>query len=105
MGLFLGWTGHRDPVDPGGPRGAPTFTLITEQVPIQMRSGTIALLYAFTIAIFGGTTQLAETWLIQRTGNPLAPAFYWIGAVELSLIAIVLVHESAPVKLQRHAMR
>ncbi|MGH8189883.1 MAG: MFS transporter [Rhodanobacteraceae bacterium] len=81
--------------------GAPIFTLITEQVPMRMRSGTIAILYAFTIAIFGGTTQLAETWLIQRTGSPLAPAFYWIGAVVLSLVAIVLVNESAPIKLRR----
>ncbi|MGH8182979.1 MAG: MFS transporter [Rhodanobacteraceae bacterium] len=85
--------------------GAPIFTLITEQVPTRMRSGTIAILYAFTIAIFGGTTQLAETWLIQRTGSPLAPAFYWIGSVVLSLIAIVLVKESAPIRLQQPAAR
>lgn len=81
--------------------GAPVFTVITEQVPMDIRSGTIAILYAFTIAIFGGTTQLAETWLIQRTGSPLAPAFYWIGAVVLTLVAIALVRESAPVKLRR----
>ncbi len=85
--------------------GAPIFTVISEQVPMRLRSGTIAILYAFTIAIFGGTTQLAETWLIQRTGSPLAPAFYWIGAAALSVIAIALIRESAPVKLERRATR
>lgn len=29
-----------------------------------------------SIATFGGTTQYAVTWLIQVTGNPLAPAWY-----------------------------
>ncbi|MGH8155646.1 MAG: MFS transporter [Rhodanobacteraceae bacterium] len=85
--------------------GAPVFTVITEQVPTRMRSGTIAILYAFTIAIFGGTTQFMETWLIQRTGSPLAPAFYWSGAVIVSLIAIATVRESAPAKLDGIARR
>jgi MFS family permease len=80
--------------------GAPIFTLISEQLPMRIRSGTIAILYAFTIAIFGGSTQFAETWLIQVSGSPLAPAFYWIGAAVLSVIAILLVRESAPVKLR-----
>ncbi|MGH8125713.1 MAG: MFS transporter [Rhodanobacteraceae bacterium] len=82
--------------------GAPIFTVITEQVPMRIRSGTMAILYAFTIAIFGGTTQFMETWLIQLSGSPLAPAFYWIGAVVLSLIAILFIRESAPIKLRPH---
>ncbi len=83
--------------------GAPIFTLISEQVPMRMRSGTIAILYAFTIAIFGGSTQFMETWLIERSGSALAPAYYWMAAVALSLVAIALVRESAPVKLQASA--
>lgn len=80
--------------------GAPIFTVITEQVPMRIRSGTMAILYAFTIALFGGTTQFMETWLIQITASRLAPGFYWMAAVVLSLIAIALLRESAPIKLQ-----
>lgn len=87
----------------GGLGGAPIFTVITEQVPMRIRSGTMAILYAFTIAIFGGTAQFMETWLIQISGSPLAPAFYWIGAVVLSVIAILLIRESAPIKLRPRA--
>lgn len=91
------------PSIPAGLGGAPIFTLIMEQVPMRIRSGTMAILYASTIAIFGDTTQFMETWLIRRTGSPLAPAFYWIAAVVLILIAIVLVREPPAAALQRHA--
>lgn len=85
--------------------GAPVFTVISEQVPAHMRSGTIAILYAFTIAIFGGTTQFMETWLIEASGSKLAPGFYWVAAATVSVIAIALVKESAPVKLRQRAIR
>ena len=35
-------------------------------------------------------------WLTQLTGNPLAPAWYMIGAVMLGLGALALTAESAP---------
>lgn len=103
MGVLYGGTAILSIL--AGLGGAPVFTVITEQVPMDIRSGTIAILYAFTIAIFGGTTQLAETWLIQLTGSPLAPAFYWIAAVIVALVAIAVVRESAPIKSPRHAAR
>jgi len=82
---------------------APVFTLITEQLPMRLRSGVIAIVYAFAISIFGGSTQFMETWLIQASGSPMAPAFYWLGAALLGVLAIALMVESAPVKIERAA--
>ncbi len=74
----------------------PVIVTITETLPAHVRSGVVATVYAFAISIFGGSTQFVIKLLIERTGNPLAPAFYWTGAAILGLIAMCLVHESAP---------
>jgi hypothetical protein len=46
-----------------------------------MRSGGLAMIYAVAISVFGGSTQFVVAWLTQLTGDPLAPAWYMIGAV------------------------
>ena len=58
----------------------------------------VAIVYAFAISIFGGSTQFMLTWLLGTFHNPLTPAYYWMGASVVGLIAMVLVKESAPVK-------
>jgi len=80
---------------------APSFTMITEQLPMHVRAGGFSVVYAFAVSILGGSTQFAETWLIGATGSPLAPAYYWIGASVLSIVAVALMAESAPGKLRR----
>lgn len=79
---------------------APSFTMVTEQLPMHVRSGGFSIIYAFAVSILGGSTQFAETWLIRITGSQLAPAFYWIGATCLSVFAVMLMRESAPLKLR-----
>jgi MFS family permease len=79
----------------------PVIVTITETLPAHIRSGAVATIYAFAISIFGGSTQFMIKLMIDRTGNPLAPAYYWSGAAVLGLIAMTLVHESAPVKRSR----
>jgi MFS family permease len=77
----------------------PAIVTITESLPPAIRSGGVALIYAFAISIFGGSTQFVIAALIKWTHNPLAPALYWTVAMAVGLIAMVLVKESAPVKL------
>jgi len=77
----------------------PAIITITESLPPAIRSGAVALIYAFAISIFGGSTQFVITALIKWTGNPLAPALYWSVAMVVGLIAMALVKESAPGKL------
>jgi len=76
----------------------PVIVTITETLPERIRSGAVATIYAFAISIFGGSTQFMIKLLIDRTGNPLSPAYYWTCAAILGLIAMSLVRESAPVK-------
>jgi MFS family permease len=78
--------------------GGPTLTAVTESIPKRIRAGAVAMIYAVSIAAFGGTTQFMITWIIGVTGNPLAPAWYMMSAIVLGLIAMVTIQETAPVK-------
>jgi MFS transporter, MHS family, citrate/tricarballylate:H+ symporter len=62
-----------------------------QSLPARARAGTIGIVYALAIAIFGGTTQLVETLLIRWTGNPVAPAWYMMGAVTVALLGALLI--------------
>jgi MFS family permease len=75
------------------------YVAFGETLPMQVRSVIFATVYATSIAVFGGTTQLVITWLIHATGNPLAPAWYLVAATAISVVAMYLMAESAPVRL------
>jgi MFS transporter, MHS family, citrate/tricarballylate:H+ symporter len=76
------------------------FASLAESLPKAIRGSGFGLTYSIAIAAFGSTTQLIVTWLIHVTGNnPIAPAWYLTGAVAVGQIALMLLPESAPVKL------
>jgi MFS family permease len=76
----------------------PALTAITESLPRSIRSGALAMIYAVAISVFGGTTQFMITWIIAKTGSPLAPAWYLMGALTVGLTAVLLMRETAPVR-------
>jgi MFS family permease len=78
---------------------ATLIVAITEALPARVRSGGIALIYAFAISVFGGSAQFLVAWLIRATGNPLAPAWYMFCGVIIGLIALLQLPETAPIKL------
>ena len=75
---------------------ATIIVAVTESLPKGVRSGSIALIYALAISVFGGSTQFLVAWIIHATGNPLAPAWYMLGAVTIGLMAMVRLPETAP---------
>jgi len=79
----------------------PPIIMISETLPPSIRSGAVATVYAFAIAIFGGSVHSVITALIATTHNPMAPAWYWTGAALCFLIAVALTRESAPAKTMR----
>ena len=81
-----------------GVSSVPVIVAVTELLPARVRSGALAMIYALAISIFGGSTQFVITKLIKVTANPLAPAWYWSGAMIIGLIAMALTPESAPGK-------
>lgn len=78
----------------------PIIVVIAETLPQSVRAGVISTVYAFAIAIFGGSTQVTIKWLLDVTGNPLAPGWYWTFAAVIGFAAMLFVRESAPIKLK-----
>jgi MHS family proline/betaine transporter-like MFS transporter len=58
-----------------------------ELFPTETRYSGIALGYNGTQALFGGTTPLIATWLIEVTGHVRAPAFYLLGGAVVCAVA------------------
>ena len=77
---------------------ATIIVAITESLPKRVRSGAFALIYALAISVFGGSTQFLVAWIIHLTGNPLAPAWYMLGAVTIGLMAMLRLPETAPAR-------
>ena len=71
----------------------------TESLPKTIRGSGFGTIYSVSIAAFGGTTQLVVTRLIHVTGSAMAPAWYLVGATAIGLVALLLMRESAPVRL------
>ena len=76
----------------------PVLTSLTEGLPRHVRAGTVAMVYAFAISVFGGSTQFIVTWLTGVTGNPLTPGWYMAVAAVIGLLAMTLMPETAPCK-------
>ena len=62
-------------------------------LPARVRAGSLSLVYALAIAIFGGTTQVMEKLLIRWTGSPVAPGWYMVVAVAAGLAGALLIRE------------
>ena len=73
---------------------------LTESLPLNLRAGSVGIIYALAISAFGGTAQFMVTWLIAVTGSPLAPAWYMSGALVIGLCGMLAVRETAPIKLR-----
>lgn len=69
---------------------------ITESLPKAIRSGSLGLLYAVAISIFGGSAQYMAAWLTGVLKSDLAPAYYLSGGVLVGLLAMVFMPETAP---------
>jgi MFS family permease len=67
--------------------------LFIQALPARVRAGSLSLVYALAIAIFGGSTQLMERLLIGWTGSPVAPGCYMVVAVAAGLIGALLIRE------------
>jgi len=79
--------------------GPALYAAITESMHKNLRGAGVGVVYAVTVAVFGGTTQPIIAWLTHITGNPLAPAWYMLGFSVIGLIASIFLRESAPARL------
>jgi MFS transporter, MHS family, proline/betaine transporter len=62
--------------------------ILSEMFPTRVRYTALSVSYGFAVAIFGGFSPFAASWLISSTGNPLSPAYLVMAAGATSAIAI-----------------
>lgn len=67
----------------------------SEMFPTKVRYSALSLGYSVSVSIFGGTAPLIFTFLLQRTGNPISPAFYVVVAAVVSTVATLTIAETA----------
>ena len=70
------------------------LTAITEALPRRTRSGALSIIYAFAIAMFGGSAQYIMKKLTVISGSPLAPAWYLSGAIVIGFLAMLAFPET-----------
>jgi MHS family citrate/tricarballylate:H+ symporter-like MFS transporter len=76
--------------------GTVALVAITEWLPRHVRAGGFGIIYATSIAIFGGSAQFIAAWLTRHFGDPLMPAYYMLGAMFVGLLALSQLPETAP---------
>jgi MFS family permease len=62
--------------------------LMMEAFPAHRRAAGLSVIYSIGVVLFGGFSPFLVTWLIERTGDPMIPAWYLMGATVLTLIAL-----------------
>jgi MHS family citrate/tricarballylate:H+ symporter-like MFS transporter len=75
---------------------ASVFVAIAESLRKEVRGLALGGVYAIAVAVFGGGTQPAITWLIHQTGDPLSPAWCGIVFAVAGLVASMMMRETAP---------
>jgi MFS family permease len=78
--------------------------LFIQALPARVRAGSLSLVYALAIAIFGGSTQLVEKLLIRWTSNPVAPGWYMVCAVAAGLVGALLIREPPEISVLRRGV-
>ncbi|WP_371483776.1 glycine betaine/L-proline transporter ProP [Kitasatospora sp. NBC_00315] len=63
--------------------------------PTHIRYGGMSVGFNVSVSLFGGTTPLVVTALINATGNRMTPAYYMMAAAVIGAVAVALTPESA----------
>ena len=59
----------------------------------HIRYRTLAVTFNISVSLFGGTTPLVNSWLVESTGNIYAP--YYLTAISIiGFIVIAVLHVS-----------
>ncbi|KGD96192.1 major facilitator transporter [Achromobacter sp. RTa] len=71
----------------------PGITMLPEMFPKSVRTSGMAAAYGIGVSVFGGFAQFFVTWLLQVTGQPLAPAWYMMATVALSTLVLLWIRD------------
>ena len=65
-----------------------------------VRYSALSIAFNVSVSLVGGTTPLVTAWLVERTGDPLVPAYYLMGAAVIGLVTMLFVKETAGLPLR-----
>ena len=68
--------------------------VLVEAAPPTVRCTAVALGYNLCMGLFGGLSPLVATWLVERTGDEIAPAFLIMAAAAVTLVTLFWFRET-----------
>ncbi|MEB3959427.1 glycine betaine/L-proline transporter ProP [Streptomyces kunmingensis] len=63
--------------------------------PTRLRYGALSIAFNISVSVFGGTTPLFASFLVEKTGNTLVPGYYLMVAGAIGLVSTFFLHETA----------
>jgi MHS family proline/betaine transporter-like MFS transporter len=69
----------------------PMPALLAEIFPTRIRSRGLSLGYSLGVTLFGGLAPFIITWIIDLTGDKLAPSYYVLAAAFVSGLSLLIV--------------
>lgn len=69
----------------------PACVLALEVFPVGVRSTGASIGFNFAVAIFGGLAPLVSGWLIETTGDKMAPIYYLIACMLLTVVGLAIL--------------
>lgn len=76
------------------PQLATISAMFPAMFPTRVRYAGMAIAYNVSTSLFGGTAPIMSDWLIAKTGNGLAPAYYMMAACLVGAVALLFVVET-----------
>jgi len=73
-------------------------TLLAELFPTKVRYTGISISFSIAIMSFGGFTPFINTYLVQATGNSVAPAYWVMAVAALSGVAMLMTKDNTNIK-------
>ncbi|MCK7627412.1 glycine betaine/L-proline transporter ProP [Streptomyces sp. RS10V-4] len=63
--------------------------------PTRLRYGALSIAFNISVSLFGGTTPLFASGLVQLTGSRMVPAYYLMAAGVIGFVSTLFLHETA----------
>lgn len=60
-----------------------------------VRYSALSIAFNVSVSLFGGTTPLVTAWLVEKTGDPMVPAYYLMVAAVIGILTMLTVRETA----------
>lgn len=71
----------------------PAPALVAEIFPVAVRSTGVSIAYNLAVALFGGFAPFLNVWLVETSGNRMAPVYYVLACAVVGITGLLLAHE------------